>query len=208
MSLIYFTEGVEKMLNLLQTQKPLTVNGIEFESVEKALQHGFTGTVNIVLNRRSTGLVASNSITETRAAAPIDAADSTVYRVTVKQYMTRQSTPEFNFHDKWNQGNPMPMRTMEGTVLQETNGMVKMKLHGAPNPTSSCLKCGKTLTHSISLIVGLGPECGGHAYDIGWSEEQVLSQMESIKAAMAKIEWTGWIIKSAITNKEVVTNAG
>lgn len=50
------------------------------------------------------------------------------YKITVKKYMTEPSTPNFDFQDKWNNGKPMPLRTMQGEVIKETRGMYYMKL--------------------------------------------------------------------------------
>ena len=50
------------------------------------------------------------------------------YKITVKKYMTEPSTPNFDFQDKWNNGNPMPLCTMQGKVTKETRGMFHMEL--------------------------------------------------------------------------------
>lgn len=50
------------------------------------------------------------------------------YKITVKKYMTESSTPNFDFQNKWNDGKPMPLCTMQGTVTKETRGMLHMEL--------------------------------------------------------------------------------
>ena len=50
------------------------------------------------------------------------------YRITVKKYMTEPSTSNFDFQDKWNDGKPMPLCTMQGQVIKETRGMYYMEL--------------------------------------------------------------------------------
>ena len=50
------------------------------------------------------------------------------YKITVKKYMTEPSTPNFDFQDKWNEGKPMPLCTMQGEVIKETRGMYYMEL--------------------------------------------------------------------------------
>ena len=50
------------------------------------------------------------------------------YKITVKKYMTEPSTPNFDFQDRWNYGNPMPLCTMHGKVTKETRGMYYMEL--------------------------------------------------------------------------------
>ena len=50
------------------------------------------------------------------------------YKITVKKYMTEPSTSTFDFQDKWNNGKPMPLCTMQGKVIKETRGMYYIKL--------------------------------------------------------------------------------
>lgn len=50
------------------------------------------------------------------------------YKITVKKYMTEPSTPNFDFQDKWNNGKPMPLCTMQGEIIKETRGMYYMEL--------------------------------------------------------------------------------
>ena len=50
------------------------------------------------------------------------------YKITVKKYMTEPATSNFDFQDKWNDGKPMPLCTMQGKVTKETRGMFHMEL--------------------------------------------------------------------------------
>lgn len=50
------------------------------------------------------------------------------YKITVKKYMTEPATVNFDFQDKWNNGKPMPLCSMQGDVIKETRGMYYMKL--------------------------------------------------------------------------------
>jgi hypothetical protein len=50
------------------------------------------------------------------------------YKITVKKYMTEPATSTFDFQDKWNNGKPMPLCTMQGKVTRETRGMYYMEL--------------------------------------------------------------------------------
>ena len=50
------------------------------------------------------------------------------YKITVKKYMTEPATSTFDFQDKWNNGKPMPLCTMQGEVIKETRGMYYMEL--------------------------------------------------------------------------------
>lgn len=121
------------------------------------------------------------------------------YRVTVKKYMTEKSSPEFDFMAKWNHNNPMPMRTMTGTIEKETKGMVYMKLHGEAEPTVRCMRCGRTLTNHISMKYGIGPEC---ITKIPFIMHLDVDDVEGIKKQLVNVVWEGWIIKSAITERE------
>lgn len=51
-----------------------------------------------------------------------------LYRITVKDYMLRESNANFDFMAKWNDDVPMPEKTMVGIIEDETRGMVKMSL--------------------------------------------------------------------------------
>lgn len=132
----------------------------------------------------------------------LDASDSiTEYRITVKKYMTEKASAGFDFMAKWNNDVPMPMRTMQGTIEKETRGMVYMNLHGQGFPVKTCLRCGRTLTNPVSMIYGIGPECMSK---LGLVRE--IDEVEAIKLALTEIKWSGWIIKSAITEREEVVN--
>lgn len=130
----------------------------------------------------------------------VDSENNTIqYRVTVKKYMTEPASPGFDFMAKWNKNEPMPLRTMTGTIEKETRGMVYMKLHGQAEPVVKCMRCGRTLTNPISMHYGIGPECMsklGFVCDI--------EDVDTIKKKLVDVVWEGWVIKSAITEKEEV----
>ena len=121
------------------------------------------------------------------------------YCFTVKGYMCKKATPEFDFMAKWNNDNPMPMRTMVGTIEKETKGMVYLNLHGKGIPTITCMRCGRELKNPISRHYGIGPECIsklGFSYGIEDETE--------IKEALVDVTWQGWCIKSSIVSQEKV----
>lgn len=131
-------------------------------------------------------------------------------RITVRQYMTKPATPEFDFMARWNNNNPMPLRTMVGTVEKETRGMVYMKLHGDiyAKQICTCMKCGRELTNPVSQYFGIGPECGGHNYVNPFNtEEELRNAVSEYRAKLQNITWEGWIIKSAILDDEMFVNA-
>lgn len=121
------------------------------------------------------------------------------YRVTVKKYMTETASPSFDFMAKWNNNIPMPLRTMTGTIEKETRGMVYMKLHGQAEPVVRCMRCGRTLTNHISMKYGIGPEC---ITKVPFLASLNVDDVEGIKEKLVDVVWEGWIIKSAIIEKE------
>jgi len=50
------------------------------------------------------------------------------YRIQVKSYMTKRSTPDFKFMEEWNHNSPMPDKIMTGKATRETKGMYYMTL--------------------------------------------------------------------------------
>ena len=121
------------------------------------------------------------------------------YKITVKKYMTEPATANFDFQDKWNNGQPMPLCIMQGEVIKETRGMYYMNLQGKAESTSKCLVCGKTLTNPISKLYGIGPECSEKVGLIRIeSKEEAKEKLKHIMEQIDDISWTGWVIKSAI----------
>lgn len=127
--------------------------------------------------------------------------NSVVYKVTVRQYMTKPSSPSFDFMKKFNNDIPMPLRTMVGCVDKETKGMYHMILRGdiLSEKTMFCMRCGKPITNPVSQYFGMGPECGGHNYVNPFNTEDELKEaVENYRKQLNNIKWEGWIIKSAI----------
>ena len=130
-----------------------------------------------------------------------------MYKIVVKQWMTKKATPEFDFMAKWNNNEPMPLRIMVGEKLQETPGMIKMSLHGdiLEEKTQFCMKCGRPITNLVSQYFGMGPECGSHNYVNPFNSEEELKQsVNAYRQQIREIKWEGWIIKSAIQEMELI----
>lgn len=182
----------------------IEIDGTTYPSVESA-RNSFSGDA---LNISSIKLCDKIKQAPERKNECLENDGATVYRITVRQYMTKPSNPSFDFMAKWNNDNPMPMRTMVGTVEKETSGMVYMHLHGdiTSTVTQYCMKCGKAITNPVSQFFGMGPECGGHNYTNPFeSEEELKSAVESYRQNyLQKITWSGWIIKSAIIEREEI----
>lgn len=176
------------MLESIRWNGPVVLNGKEYSSIDQAVLalKGFKGDVCMCLKTQSK---PGEDVREQVSQREI--------RIHVRQYMTKPPTPSFDFHDRWNEGKAMPLRTMQGKILEETRGMVKMELHGVPMQTDVCMKCGRPLTHPVSVKYGIGPECGGH-----WYIDPEGETVEQIKKKIESITWTGWVIKSAILEEE------
>ena len=179
------------------------INGVTYDSVEDARK--FVGENSVSIEYIFLHAVQKNA--EKRKITQIES-NPTQYIITVKQYMTKKSSPSFDFMAKWNDDNPMPLRTMIGTIEKETKSMVYMKLHGdiIAEQMHFCMKCGRPITNPVSQFFGMGPECGGHNYTNPFeSEEELKSVVESYRRNyLQKITWEGWIIKSAIESQEEV----
>lgn len=127
------------------------------------------------------------------------------YLIRVRPYMTKPSTPEFNFHEKFNHNIPMPFCVMQAKILSETPGMYAAKCVAVPMKTDSCIRCGRPLTHPVSRLYGLGPECGQHFYINPFStEEELKNNLDKLRKTLSEITWEGYIIKKSIQKfKEV-----
>lgn len=165
--------------------------------LSKMRSNAFSDSDSIILHPTSASAIKSDS---NASNAYVDA--DTTYRFTVKQYMTEKSYGTFDFMAKWNNDIPMPLRTMVGTIEKETKGMYYVHLHGEARKTITCAVCRKELTNPISRQYGIGPIClskCGIVADI--------SDVASIKEQLEKVEWSGWVIKSAITEQEILQEA-
>ena len=186
----------------------VNVNGREYASIADVPETIDLGTTTIItlIPKQVTQVVKQTA----QAVQKVAVVNGTMEHViTVKAYMTKPASPEFDFMAKWNNNVPMPMRTMVGTVVKETKGMVYMKLHGAllAERTYTCMCCGRQLTNPVSQFFGVGPECGGHNYTHPFDTDEELRQaVEAYKKVLLNKTWSGWVIKSAIiedTVKEV-----
>lgn len=127
--------------------------------------------------------------------------DSATYLVKVRAWMTKESTPDFDFMDKFNKGIPMPFRVMVGTINKETEKMYQMTLHGdiVQEVSQTCMCCGKPITNDVSKYFGMGPVCGNHNYVNPFAtREELRNAVKEYRARLQKVVWEGWIPKSAI----------
>lgn len=171
------------------------IDGTVYDSVQDARSalETFSDEVHIKL------LAKRKSVSESAVEAQKSTSDEC--RVTVKKYMTEKASPSFDFMKKWNNDVPMPLRTMIGIAVKETKGMVYMKLHGQAEPVIHCMRCGRLLTNETSKLYGIGPEC---ITKIPMLMSFDVSDVSGIKKKLVDVTWEGWIIKSAITEREAV----
>lgn len=193
------------MLNMLQGYRgSVEINGKKYDSVESARIDfkTFSGPVCIKLYPKQLEAKSDASNATRDVNNPVRDVNKPIeYRITVRKYMTEKSSPEFDFMLKWNNDVPMPLRTMTGVILQETRGMVKMRLHGMGKPEIHCMRCGRELTNPVSRHYGIGPECMSKIGFIGIA----IDEIDLIREKLQNVTWEGWIIKSAITEQEEVT---
>lgn len=185
------------MINMLQCWKgTVEIGGTQYDSIEAAIRAGieFKDSWHVKLLPP-----VKKSRTEDGRQAVGQVTDVQEYRITVKPYMTRptEAGSTFDFMEKFNHNVPMPLRTMTGTVEKETRGMLYMHLHGEGLQEIHCMRCGRKLTHPVSMRYGIGPECMsklGFVCDI--------EDVDGIKEKLQTVTWEGWVIKSAILEQE------
>ena len=101
------------------------------------------------------------------------------YVVRVKNWMTQEG---MDFNINWNNKKAMPFRVMARRLR-----------------TDYCMKCGRPLTHPVSRLYGLGPECGQHFHINPFETEQELREaVEEVDKKLSEITWSGWIARSGI----------
>lgn len=192
------------MLSMLKDYKgSIEINGEKYDSVKTALKRFKSDSDTITIK------LSSNRVESVKSS--VRASETyTQKKITVKQYMTRKATEDFDFMKTWNNDNPMPLRTMIGTVEKETRGMVYMKLHAdiTEEKTQRCLCCGRPITNPVSQYFGMGPECGGHNYiNPFYSKEELENAVKDYREnVLRNITWEGWIIKSAVLSEEIIDN--
>jgi len=93
----------------------------------------------------------------------------------------------------------------EAVKLTETNKAIYIFGRGTTETKKMgvCMKCGRTLTHPVSVELGIGPECGKHYWDWdkvgGYSKENLERLTKAIKE---DIRLDCWIPKSVILSVE------
>lgn len=181
--------------------RPMIINGQPCTDVQALINSIADGEhINIQLKAvKQTQEVETAAQPQQRVMTANEMRVNRSYIIKVRQYMTKPASPDFDFQAKWNSDVPMPFRIMRGRVLKETRGMLYMDCHAVPIKTDVCMRCGRPLSHPVSRLYGVGPECGGHAHINPFeTEEELYAALDSVKQKLSEIKWRGWIIKSAI----------
>lgn len=186
------------MINALSDLKNVFVNGKHYDTLSEFISKNPSGVQEVVIK--------INEQKQTEPARTVHQNSEKIYKIKVRQYMTKPSSPDFPFHTQWNNDIPMPMRIMVGKILKETKGMYQMELWGqiTEETTSVCMCCGRALTNDVSRYFGIGPECGGHGYVNPFSSDKELKTAvkEMNHKLMTEKKWAGWVIKSSIEEWE------
>ena len=99
--------------------------------------------------------------------------------------------------------NKLP-RIFAGVVLKETANALFVYGHGTVESakTGRCCICGRTLTHPVSITLGIGPVCGQHFWDWnlvgGFSEENAARLKKEIGTLMRSMKIDSWIPRSVV----------
>lgn len=166
----------------------IVVNGTEYEGVDSVPDTIELATIKLLPK------------VEQRRVKVEDSTDVKEHLITVKQWLTQPATIEWDYNDRMNKGVPMPLRTMQGTIVKETAKSVYMHLHGSTKPVVHCMRCGRELTNPVSRYYGLGCECISKVGIVANPDE-----VDKIKEQLVKIEGYWWIPKSSILSDEIVT---
>ena len=95
--------------------------------------------------------------------------------------------------------NELPMFFVANQLLETPRAMY-LQGHGTleSQKINRCCKCGRTLTHPVSVILGIGPECGGHFWNWdavgGFSEDK----LEMLKIEIKNFKIDQWFPKGVI----------
>ncbi len=87
-------------------------------------------------------------------------------------------------------------KVLKGDIIVETQKAYLLKGSAVAQPSDTCLRCGLTLTHPISLLVGYGPECC-EKLGIVWDADE--KNIKKLKKKIEEIKYEGWLPKSRIT---------
>jgi len=112
-------------------------------------------------------------------------------------------TVRFTIKQSFAQHNKIPSRFI-GIILRETDRAIYVYGHGTIETanTGYCCVCGATLTHPVSIKLGIGPICGGHYWDWnlvgGFSEDNVERLLKEIGTLYRNMKVDTWMPRSVV----------
>lgn len=123
------------------------------------------------------------------------------------------NTKMYKINQSFARRNKLP-RYFVANKLTETTKAVYLYGHGTleSQKTNECCYCGRALTHPVSVLLGIGPECGGHFWD--WNRvggfENATTQMDALKLKIKDFKIDTWMPKYVISEvfdcEEKITN--
>ena len=121
------------MLNKLSYNGPIIIDNLRYNSVQEAIidLKGYSGKMEAIIPAKNVKTLTSEvSLVKPE---PLDFGenieDGILRQIHVKPYLLRPASETFNFHERWNNNNPMPYSTMNGYRVRETLGMYYMRLY-------------------------------------------------------------------------------
>jgi len=119
-----------------------------------------------------------------------------IYKTKWRKLQPNQQKRGTIYLQKWLAVKMETPRELEVAIIGETEKAYKVDGRAIATPTSICRHCGRDLTHPVSVLYGIGPECGKH-YHIPQEEKDI----EKIRDMITSITYQGWIPKSGIMSK-------
>lgn len=89
-------------------------------------------------------------------------------------------------------------RTFIADIERQTQKAIKVKGRGTIDAHVGCMMCGRELTHPVSRVLGIGPECGKHFYDVELTEANI----EQLKQMIVDTAVDTWIPKKCVIKTE------
>lgn len=107
-------------------------------------------------------------------------------------------TKDCDLHNSMNKGVPIPLRVMFGEVTRRSNKGCFIEVHGKPEPSTTCMHCGRKLTHEVSLYYGIGPSCGKHYRIPSITSDNYTDKLKEIRASLTSLKWKGFVPYSGV----------
>lgn len=174
------------MLNIIEWNKPLRVNGRIYENSAAAYAalKDFDGEVKVELNFKTKAQrVAEQKQQEKEQAEKQAKMDETTYVFEIPKWLAKKK------------GCPM---VLQGKMKKESAKAILVDAVGLVEKPTQCCVCGRELTNENSKRLGIGPICAEKAYGID------LDNVDELEKAMAEKRYELWLPKGWIDYKEVI----